>query len=557
MATTLEQKTYLRELRTTGKVPAGPRPDFNGLGAIVQEIEKTAIGSNGHLPSIENTIALLSGAHLELAELTKEESQKASTVEVTRNEQAFPPLPKEIAFSADASVGACKWLDEYVQISKQWSPRGYEHFHTTVGVWVLSGINARRTRLAFGPNGEYTPLFVALVAPTSQYAKSTTAGIGKKLLRKIGLDWLMCSDIITPQKLISNMAGLKRLPTSAREWDRLTSDKQEKKLREFAMSGQVIWYYDEFGQQLEAMTAKTGVMTDFKGMLRRMDDCDMEASNDTITRDLERIESPYLALCANLTQVDIQPYAGRDARFWRDGFFARFAFAVSPQEKPDKGRFPDGDLKFPSNITKPLTDWHDTLKMPQTYVTPKSKDEQGNTTEYEFTRDSLPRQDCTIDPIIADAFYRYSDALSDMIYDYHLEALAGNYVRLPKKALRLAILFASLENKGHIELRHWAKGQEIAEIWRQDLHTLYQQVNTGEISEASYAEDELLRIIRKLHKAQEQWPTAREIARYYKRYDTVTLRAKLRGLVQAEVLRDVQDTRTIRYEVREEEKKEG
>lgn len=532
----VERKAYLRELRTTCKVPGGPRPDFNGLGTIVQLIEDIAIKSDGNLRAIETTIQDLSGKHPALADLIKEDAPK---VEVTKDEQAFPPLPEGIAFPPDTSAGACKWLDEYCEISEQWSPRGYKHFHTTVGVWVLSGINARRTKLAFGPNGEYTPLFVALVAPTSQWAKSTTTGIGKKLLRQVGLDWLMCPDIITPQKLISNMAGLKRLPTSAREWDRLTPDKQEKKLREFAMSGQVIWYYDEFGQQLEAMTAKTGVMVDFKGMLRRMDDCDMEASNDTITRDLERIEAPYLALCANLTQVDIHPYAGRNAKFWRDGFFARFAFAVSPQEKPDKGRFPDGDLKFPDSITKPLQAWHDTLKMPQTYVTPKSKDEQGNTTEYEFTRDPLPCHDCTMNSTIADAFYRYSDALNDMIYDYRLEALAGNYVRFPKKALRLAMLFASLENKGRIELRHWAKGQEIAEIWRQDLHTLYQQVNTGEISESSYAEDELLRIIRKLHKAQGRGPTAREIARYYKRCDTVTLRTKLRGLVQAKVLQEV------------------
>jgi hypothetical protein len=531
-----EQRQYIQILRSTGTAPAS-RPDFNGLSSTVDIIESVARDSGGNLRSIGDTITSLSRTNAKLAALVKEEKPD---VELGRTDDSYcPPLPEGVAFPEQASVGACKWLDDYVQISKQWSPRGYEHFHTTVGVWVLSGINARRTRLAFGPNGEYTPLFVALVAPTSQYAKSTTAGIGKKLLRQIKLDWLMCSDIITPQKLISNMAGLKRLPTNAREWERLSSDKREKKLREFAMSGQVIWYYDEFGQQLEAMTAKTGVMSDFKGMLRRMDDCDIEASNDTITRDVERIESPYLALCANLTQADIQPYAGREAKFWRDGFFARFAFAVSPLGKPDKGRFPDGDLTFPESLTSPLLKWHEDLGIPKAYATEKSKDDDGNITEYEFTRDPLPHRDCTMNPAIADAFYRYSDALGDMIYDHHLEQLAGNYVRLPKKALRLAMLFASLENKGHIELRHWAKGQEIAEIWRQDLHNLYQQVNTGEISEASYAEDELLRIIRKLHKEPEKPPTAREIARYYKRYDTVTLRTKLRGLVQAKVLQEV------------------
>jgi hypothetical protein len=399
-----------------------------------------------------------------------------------------PELPKSAQLPASASKDACRWLDEYVAFSRHWSPRGYEGFHTAAGVWLLSAIAARRVWLPLGPNGEYTPLFIAFVADTTQHRKSTTAGIAKSILRSIGLSWLLCPDKITPQKLISNMAG--KIPAN---YSDLSPDDQLMVRKRYAMSAQVAWYYDEFGQHMDDMTAKNSAMSGFKGFLRKLDDCELETSNDTHARDLEEVKNPYMALLASMTIADIRPYATkRDPRFYKDGTFARFGFITPPQSDRNRARFPEGIMYIPPSLTTPLITWHLRLGEPDCEIE-EIKDEKGRIIRYDVQRTELPRQVCTYEPEVINAFYNYNDALEDLVLIHHLELLAGNYGRMAKKALRLAMLFASLENNGHIELRHWAKGQEIAESWRVSLHEMYTQVASSyESTEADSLEDEII-----------------------------------------------------------------
>ncbi|HEX4206419.1 MAG TPA: hypothetical protein VHZ51_19920 [Ktedonobacteraceae bacterium] len=91
-----------------------------------------------------------------------------------------------------------------------------------------------------------------------------------------GLDWLLCSDTITPQMLISEMSG--RIPKNYRL---LSEEQQLWQRKKLGMSGQVGWFYDEFGQQFDAMHAQNGPMSDFKGLLRRLDDCHVQSSQAT------------------------------------------------------------------------------------------------------------------------------------------------------------------------------------------------------------------------------------------------------------------------------------
>jgi hypothetical protein len=91
--------------------------------------------------------------------------------------------------------------------------------------------------------------------------------------------------------------------------------------------------------------------------------------------------------------------------------------------------------------------------------------------------------------------------------------LYGNYARFAEKALRVAILLASLENDDHIELRHWARGQAVAERWRADLHRLYAQVATEQA--APSPAERVVEVILRLNN-----PTAREIAQRIRGLDT-------------------------------------
>src|SRR5205085_1452125 len=71
----------------------------------------------------------------------------------------------------------------------------------------------------------------------------------------------------------------------------------------------------------------------------------------------------------------------------------------------------------------------------------------------------------------------------------------GNYGRMANKALRLAALFASLENKNLIEMKHWAKAQAITEDWRDCLHELYSQVNERPLSEIDSLKEVILQFL--------------------------------------------------------------
>ena len=113
--------------------------------------------------------------------------------------------------------------------------------------------------------------------------------------------------------------------------------------------------------------------------------------------------------------------------------------------------------------------------------------------------------------------------------------------------MRIAALLASLENNGVIEMRHWAKAQEIAERWRRSLHELYSQVNSAGNS-ASEQEDEVLFHIRKLEERGIH-PSARDLRCYLPKYDTPGIQMRLRDLARAGVLEEVKTERTSRYKL--------
>jgi hypothetical protein len=447
------------------------------------------------------------------------------------------PLPNRARYPDHLGRDACPWLDqEYIPFSKKWSPRGYELFHEATGLWLLSTVAARRVGFHFG-GSQFTPLYIALVGITTLHTKSTTTRIADTVLDKAGLHWLLSANVTTPQKLMSSMAGTK-IPAAYRT---LSPDLQEQVRTRLAFSAQIGWYYEEFGMQLDAMVQKNGPMSDFKGLLRILDDCLDTYGYDTVARGTELINKPYLALLACMTPSDIRPYAASTSKFWKDGLFARFAFVTPPKDASSRDRFPHGEQHIPSAIIQPLSDWHQRLGIPTVHIE-QLYDKRGEPTDqYEMTKGELHEQFYEINPEIEDAFYTYEACLLDIAKKHGTEILYGNYGRLPTKALRIATLFASISNSTHIELRHWARAQEVTEHWRSSLHELLAQVNEQEPTVSKQLEDLVLNTVKEL-----ETPTAREVAqRVHESTDKV--KTILDSLTNSGVLgRDVQQ-RTSRY----------
>jgi hypothetical protein len=424
-------------------------------------------------------------------------------IETDSDEATMPPLPSGVALPPELSKGACRWIDEYIAFSKKWSPRGFANFHEACGWSMLSMIAKRRVVLHLG-KPRYTPLFIAIVAKTSMSAKSEAAGVYLSVLRKAGLEWMRGADSMTPQAMVGDMA-IGKIPANYNE---LSEEDQAIERRTLAYKGQRGWFYEEFGQHMDAMMQKSGgPMSEFKGLIRRMDDCYPDYTRLTVQHKNQKIELPYLSLLACMTIFDMKPHAGAGSALWGDGFLARF-ICITPDEKNrSRDRFPEGNLEasIPSSLTAPLQYWHQRLGTRE--VTVESK---YNEKKYEYTYSveygDFPEQECTLGTGVADAFYNYNNALLDMVEEQQMEQLAGNYARLHMLALRIAMLCASLENDGRIEMRHWARGQEFAEKARKGLHAMCAALNeNGYAQEQRRLEEEIIKYVAE----KETWLTVR------------------------------------------------
>ncbi|MDP9314497.1 MAG: YfjI family protein [Chloroflexota bacterium] len=404
-----------------------------------------------------------------------------------------PPLPKSAFLSPELGKDACLWLDEYIAWSRKWSPRSYQRSHEACGLWLLSVIAARRVVAHLG--GErYPNLYIAQCGRTSLWAKSTVAKIAVETIRTAGLDFLLAPDDSTPQALIHFMT--RRVPA---DYAMLPEHHRAALLRRLAFAAQVGWFYEEFGQKLNAMMRDSGPMADYRGLFRRLDDCPERYESATIGRGLDQLVRPYLAFLTNLTLADLAPYGRKNGALWGDGFFARFVFVTPPAGlAAPTGRFPTGKRLIPDSLIQPLKAWHQRLGVPVVTLEEHVEKQAKRTAGYDVDVGSLEPERATFGEDVFEAYYRYHDALLGLTQTTADSDLDGNYARFAEKALRVAMLLASLDNGGRIELRHWARAQNIAEGWRVDLHALIDQLQNGaDISREAELEDKVIRVLQK------------------------------------------------------------
>ncbi|MEM7033912.1 MAG: DUF3987 domain-containing protein [Chloroflexota bacterium] len=438
----------------------------------------------------------------------------------------MPPLPY---YAQTVAPTESNWLDDYIEFSRNWSPRACDDFHEATGIWVLSSIATRRVALNFGGK-RYTPLFILLAAPTSKYAKTTTAKIAVETIGEAGLSWLLSPDSTTPQKFIQDLTL--RLPDG---YERMVAAEQERVQNRLRFTAQRGWYYEEFGQQIKAMNRAGGNMEDFRGLLRRLDDCYDRYEAATIGRGTDVVERPYLALLGNITPDDLRPFASQGNTLWGDGFWARFAFVAPSFDYPrGRARFPLGERKIPQSIWQPLRTWHRQLGIHDLSIV---GDEAHHTYQ--------PPKTCSLDPKVVEAYYTYNDALDFLSDRFSSADLNGNYARFAEKALRVAMLLASLENRGKIEMQHWARGQAVAERWRQGLHSLRQQLSQQTPNEKRILEDKIVLLITKKGPR-----TVREMSQSLWGFSSADLQAVVKGMVQAEILIAQPRRQTIEYGIK-------
>lgn len=481
----------------------------------------------------------------QMAHPTEAEPQEHTPI-VTRVSMSatyrMQPLPDSAKLPTSMGESACNWLDQYIQHSQKWSPRGHEDAHEAIGLWILSTVAARRVRLNFGGH-RYTNLYIAQTIRTSKRTKTGTAKLATNLLSEIGLDHLLLPDENTPQSMVRSMTAM--LPE---KWGDFTEDAQNRLRKSWAFAGQRGWFYDEFGGKVRSMMNDGSVMSEFRSLFRKFDDNQPRYEYSTIAHGSLIIDNPYLALLGNTTPADLQPFARKGGALWNDGFWARFVFiAADPAIKRNNARYPNEEWGTPFELIAPLQQWHARLGVPRVDVTERIKDGEPSG-KYDLQVSELPINTCTFGDGVFDAFYNYDDALGNIAFASSNQDLDGNYTRLPEKALRVAMLFASLENNNRIEMPQWARAQEIAERWRQNLHNLYATIVDELPTKKEGFEERIRRMIQESGAL-----TAREIIRHIKGLPSEDGNNIIQNMVKTGELLATQSGRTTIYTVAPEE----
>lgn len=401
---------------------------------------------------------------------------------------------------------------------------------------MLSTIAARRIKIDMGGE-KFTNLYIALASRTSVFAKSTTAKIGKDVLKAAGMSFFLAPDEATPQAFVHMLSYA--LPEN---WNELEPQEKEEELVRLAFAAQRGWFYEEFGQKISMMMRENSYMSEFRSIFRRFDDDEEKYEYKAMNRQ-DLVYFPYLALLANTTPADLEPYAKHKGPLWRDGFWARFAFLTPPlNAERSKARFPVGKRVVPESLVKPLVQWHRRLGFTIPTVT-ETETKTGKTrSKLHYTPPNV--HICNLPNQIIDAYYEYGDSLTDIaIQCPEFDDIGGNYSRLPEKAIRVAVLLSSLENNGSIELKHWERAKQIAEVWRRNLHNLYDQViGKAEESKLEQVEQKILGLI-----AEKGPITKREAYQNIRGLDSNQASILIDTMVKAGLLQPMKGGKTERY----------
>jgi hypothetical protein len=529
-------------------IDPGEIPVLNGFSEQTKQI-KDAFDLGGR-EAVEKAFESLS-RHDPKYELLRPSSLSRKPGKPSHIPGAWQPLPDSAILPEGMSKGACLWLERYIAFSKRLSPSGYEGFHEAVGLWLLSTVAARRIGLPLGSSMQYTMLYITLCARSGLYAKSETTSVGTKTLKQAGLGYLLMGNNHTPQSFIKTMTGVVPSNYGAMQGrDRAIIE------RSIAFSGQRSWFLDEFEQFISGMKKKSGHMHEFSGMMRELDRGEDEYSLTTIGRGEDKVEKPYLSLLANVTPSDLRTAAKKGSEEWGNGFWARVAVIGPTGDEPlKKGRMPNERFQAPTDVLEPLIRWHERLGIPDILI----DDDPDTPGKFRVARGEFPDNEVYFGAGVEDAFYAYREALIDMVHGSSNMDLDGNYARFAAKALRIAMLVASLENDNVIEMRHWALGQEIAERWRKNLHSVFSAINEPVATINESIEERIMERIESFTEKHGHPPTMRELRQRIRGADSKDLIKIIEGMVRSGIIDEVivEGRKTRWYRVARDESKEG
>ena len=474
--------------------------------------------------------------------------QDPPTVEVIPDENDYPLLPEGIIPDITIEGGIVDLRKTYRAYSEENSPEAFEDFHELCFWWALSTIAARRIRfLLKSAKSQYTSLYLAMVARSSAYAKTETAGVAIEVIRKLNLDFLLIPDRITPARLLSNM-GARFIDTAP--YENMSEDEQYRFRLRIAMSGQRGWVHDEFGKFISGMVGQSSISADFASILLSFESSPKFYENETIQRGAEPIENVHLSLLGCATPSNFRENGRKGPNLWLDGTYARFGFICPPRGTGIDKPFALGESRTPTLLLNGLRNWSDRLGYPEIDLQPR-ENKQGDIEGHDILKlKPLPEHTLDFDPNAYELWTRYRSATKALVRDDESETFDSSYQRLCIRVLRLAALAASYENAPEIEVRHMVIALQFSEKLRISGHRLYNQTASSYANPSSMPENKILKLLDQKEKPL----TAREIAQYTNK-DAQETAKRLNMLEREGEIKSEKIGRTIKYFLVRESKK--
>jgi hypothetical protein len=458
-----------------------------------------------------------------------------------------PPLPDGVRCDPPTWT---TWLHRYAAHSAQWAPRAAPGYHTAVGLWVLSTIAARRLVAHMGSTEVYPTLFFALIAESTHWTKTTAASIGVRLIRRSGCGHLLSPDRTTPQFLLKLMAG-----NVSQDYGNKREDEQAEIRKTLGFAAQRGWFYEEWGGMLHQMRRVDSPHAELNKLLIVLEGGAERFETGTIQRGLERIEAPYLALLGNATPHDVAPFMEEGDAWWHDGFWPRFICVTPPWgATPSRAPRPREAYHVPAEMIRELHDWHERLGSPSVEVCEVVEASGKRTGRWKEDKSPPPETTMTLAPDVYDAYERYNDALLELCAEGQVPPdLTPWYARAHEKALRVAMLLASVHDQTRIALPFWEEAQTRVEGWRTNLHELIAIVDDqGQGSPHGRRRAKLERRIERLL-ALNGPMTARALQRHMHAISSHELQAMLESMVKIGILSTRTSGKKILYLIFTEE----
>lgn len=379
---------------------------------------------------------------------------------------SVPALPDSATAIYAHAAPCARWLDDYIDFALAASPMTPRSFHETAGLFAASVAIARRLVLRVSFTSIYPNVFALFIAPSTLYSKTTGLKLLNDLFHAADMEHYLLPQRMTPEAMLQELSlgvpvNLNLGDVEARrQWE-----------RERAFAARRGWAIDEASGLFDSL--KRDFNTGLLPMLLNLYECPDRMTEQTIGRWRVTVHNACVSFYGAATPAAMSEHFANNA-FWSNGLWARFAL-VTPDQPPQFQFFPDA-MQIPSSVSQGLRRMADLFPTPTARLV-DIEESDGTKRKVVEVSNEVEAASVVLAPGVWDAWEAYTRATRYELLqgDVNEELLYASYGRLGTHVIKVAMVLATMDAAAlpvTVELRHYARAQQIVETWRASLHRL-------------------------------------------------------------------------------------